>query len=202
MSAETAGPLAELAEVILEPKRVADIRELSWKAHKIETYTPRTMKESVDLMRMGKDQINANPDGIDMGGAFLEAGIAVGMLTPEGLLDEDSSSFKQGLEMYDTMLNNTQAYAVVTTPTNTREDQLEAGRRWVRLNLTTTKNGLSLHPVSQALQEYPEMAELYEEVHKMLAPAGHTVQMLGRLGYGPTVAASPRWPLEAKIVKS
>ncbi|MFT4822062.1 MAG: hypothetical protein ACI96P_001476 [Candidatus Azotimanducaceae bacterium] len=197
---DTAAPLAALAEVILEPSRVAAIRELTWAAHRIETYTPRTMKESVDLMRMGKAEINAMPDGIDMGGAFLEAGMAVGMLTRENLLDPSSSVFQQGVDMYDEMLNNTPAYAVVTTPNNSRESQLEAGRRWVRLNLTTTMQGLSLHPVSQALQEYPEMAALYAEVHKMLAPAGHTVQMLGRLGYGPAISASPRWPLEAKVI--
>jgi hypothetical protein len=191
-----------LAEVILEPKRVAAIREITWQAHKIETYTPRTMKESVDLMRMGKAEINAMPDGIDLGGAFLETIMAAGMLSRENLLDPSSSAFQQGIDMYSEMLNSTPAYAVVTTSSNSRKSQLDAGRRWVRLNLTAVKQGLSLHPVSQALQEYPEMAELYAQVHKMLAPAGHTVQMLGRLGYGPTVGASPRWPLEAKIIQS
>jgi hypothetical protein len=197
-----AAPLTELAEVILEPKRVAAIREITWQAHKIETYTPRTMKESVDLMRMGKAEINAMPDGIDLGGAFLETIMAAGMLSRENLLDPSSSAFQQGIDMYSEMLNSTPAYAVVTTSSNSRKSQLDAGRRWVRLNLTAVKQGLSLHPVSQALQEYPEMAELYAQVHKMLAPAGHTVQMLGRLGYGPTVGASPRWPLEAKIIQS
>ena len=199
---DTAAPLTALADVILQPARVAAIRELTWKAHTIETYTPRTMKESVDLMRMGKTEINAMPDGIDLGGPFLESLMAVGVMNRENLLDENSSAFQQGVEIYREMLNSTRAYAVVTTPNNSRESQLEAGRRWVRLNLTTTKQGLSLHPVSQALQEYPEMAELYAQVHKMLAPAGHTVQMLGRLGYGPKVSVSPRWPLEAKIIES
>jgi len=151
---------------------------------------------------MGKAEINAAPDGIDLGGAFLETIMAAGLMSRENLLDPTSSAFQQGLDMYSEMLNSTPAYAVVTTPNNSRESQLEAGRRWVRLNLTTAMQGLSLHPVSQALQEYPEMAELYAEVHTMLAPAGHTVQMLGRLGYGPTVSTSPRWPLEAKIMQS
>jgi hypothetical protein len=160
------------------------------------------MKESVDLMRMGKAEINASPDGIDLGGAFLETIMAAGVMTRKNLLDPKSSAFQQGLDMYSEMLNSTPAYAVVTTPNNNRESQLEAGRRWVRLNLTTTMQGLSLHPVSQSLQEYPEMTELYAQVHKMLAPAGHTVQMLGRLGFGPAISGSPRWPLEAKIIQS
>ena len=62
--------------------------------------------------------------------------------------------------------------------------------------------GLGLQPLSQALQEYPEMDALYRQVHDRLAPAGGTVQMLGRIGYGPQVAPSPRWPLEAKLVRA
>ena len=56
-----------------------------------------------------------------------------------------------------------------------------------------------MQPMSQALQEYPEMAEIYKQTHDALAPAGQTVQMLARIGYGPTVPVSPRWPLEAKL---
>ncbi|MEM7321216.1 MAG: twin-arginine translocation pathway signal protein, partial [Pseudomonadota bacterium] len=41
--------------------------------------------------------------------------------------------------------------------------------------------------------------DLYADVHQMLASQGQTVQMLGRLGYGPDVPQSPRWPLEAKV---
>jgi len=64
----------------------------------------------------------------------------------------------------------------------------------------TTALGLSLQPISQALQEYPEMAEHYTQAHQLLAQPGHTVQMFGRLGYGPSIARTPRWPLEAKII--
>ena len=42
----------------------------------------------------------------------------------------------------------------------------------------------------------------YRKVHAMLAPNGGTIQMLCRLGYGPQVPRSPRWPLEAKIKRA
>jgi hypothetical protein len=191
--------LAALAHIHREPKMVANIRDMTWRAFQIETTTPRTMKESVDLFRMGKAEINANPDGIDLGGAFLESLMVAGILTREAQMDPTSEAFAQGLAIYDEMLNATPAYAVVTTAGNNREDQIAAGRRWLRLNLTTTSLGLSLHPVSQALQEYPEMAAEYATAHEMLAAPGETVQMLGRVGYGPDVAVTPRWPLERKI---
>ena len=59
---------------------------------------------------------------------------------------------------------------------------------------------MALHLVSQALQEYPEMAGLRARAQAMLAPDGGTVQMLGRLGYGPATDRTPRWPLETRIV--
>ena len=57
-----------------------------------------------------------------------------------------------------------------------------------------------MQPLSQALQEFPEMAGLYREAHARLAPRGGTVQMLCRIGHGAAVGPSPRWPLEAKLV--
>ena len=192
--------LAALAEIITEPDRVNDLRDLTWEAYKTEVMTPHTMKESVDLMRFGKAEIDASPDGIDLGGPFLETLMLAGILTRESLLDPQSSGFQEGMRIYQEMLAATPAYAVVTTEGNTRADQIAAGRRWLRLNLMTTSSGLALHPISQALQEFPEMRAHYQRAHEMLAKPGETVQMLGRLGYGPVVSASPRWPLESRII--
>ncbi|MGB3246284.1 MAG: hypothetical protein WBB25_17250 [Sulfitobacter sp.] len=166
-----------------------------------ETLTPRTMQESIDLMGMGKAEINAMPDGIDLGGPFLESLVLAGMLTRDAVADQQSSSFKQAIAIYRKMLHATPAYAVLSSAKNSRVDQIQTGRRWLRLNLKATALGLSLHPVSQALQEYPEMAHYYASAQRLLAPDGHTVQMLGRLGYGPRTPRTPRWPLEEKLIR-
>jgi hypothetical protein len=79
---------------------VARLRDLTWRAHLTEIMTPRTALESVRLMRIGKSEIEANPDGIDLGGAFLETMNRVGILTRQELADPESSAFQQGLEMY------------------------------------------------------------------------------------------------------
>ena len=62
-----------------------------------------------------------------------------------------------------------------------------------------TGAGLALRPVSQALQEYPEMKSLYDEIHAIFAPRGETVQMLGLLGYGALTPRTPRWPIETRL---
>lgn len=194
-----AAELGNLATIIRDPENVATLRALTLDSWEVEASTYRTMKESVDLMRFGKAEINRNPDGIDLGGPFLESLMLFGMLSRESQLDPNSAGFKEGVRMYREMLAATPAYAVLTTTANDRLAQLEAGRRWVRLNLETTRLGLALHPVSQALQEFPEMAYHHARAHALLAPDGGTVQMLGRLGYGPTVPTSPRWSLESRI---
>ena len=43
----------------------------------------RTWQESVDLMRIGKFEIDANPDGISIGGPFLEVLAMAGQLSRE-----------------------------------------------------------------------------------------------------------------------
>ena len=192
--------LSGLGTVITNPARVAELRELTWAAWQIEASTPRTHEESVALMRIGRTEIERNPDGIDLGGPFLEGLSVVGLLSREGQIDPTSFEYAEGFRMYEEMLAATPAYVVQTTVGNSRFDQIGAGRRWMRLNLTTTALGLSLHPVSQTLQEYAEMRPYRERAHAMLASKGETVQMLGRLGYGPRTPPSPRWPLEAKLV--
>ncbi len=196
---QLATELSEFANITTAEEAVSELRQLTWQAMKVELLTHRTLKESVDLTRMGKAEINANPDGIDLGGPFLEGLMMAGILTREAQLDTKSSAFQQVLGMFETIMTETPAYATIVTDGNSRIDQIDAGRKWLRLNLKTTELSLSLHPVSQALQEYPEMRDHYQTVHKLLAAPGQTVQMLGRLGYGPTLPRTPRWPLETRI---
>lgn len=191
--------LAAFANVAIKDDRVAAIKKITWDAHVIEAMTPHTWKESVDLMRLGVKEVDANPDGLSLTGGLMEVMTSTGILTREGSIDTQSAGFKKAMKMFHTLMHATPAYAYLTSKGNTPKDQISVGRQWARLNLKTTEMGLSLHPVSQALQEYPEMAQQYRNIHDLLAKPGETVQMLGRLGYGQDVPPSPRWPLEAKL---
>ncbi|MEL6641349.1 MAG: twin-arginine translocation pathway signal protein [Pseudomonadota bacterium] len=200
LTADQVTTLQDFAIIKTDSADVEALKALTWDAWQTEVYYPPTHKESVDLMRLGKAEINATPDGIDLGGTFLESLMLAGLLTRDSLIDTESTSFRQGALTYQEMLNATPAYAVLTSKGNSRADQLDAGRQWLRLNLKTTEMGLALHPVSQALQEYPQMADHYTKAHEMLANPGETVQMLGRVGYGPQTPQTPRWPLETVII--
>lgn len=181
-------------------EQVRAIRQLCAQAMTLEIETPRTYKESVDLFRIGRREIEANPDGIDFGGPLFDSLAALGMFTREQALDPESAGYNQGISAVMANIDTAMGFVWLATEENTRLDQLNAGRDWVRINLQTTAMGVAIQPLSQALQEYPEMVNHYADAHKKLGAETGTVQMLGRLGYGAAVAQSPRWPLESKIV--
>ncbi|MCR8828013.1 Acg family FMN-binding oxidoreductase [Pseudosulfitobacter koreensis] len=179
---------------------LAELRPFSHEALRIEIETPRTYKESVDLFRIGRHEVDANPDGIDFTGPMFEGLARTGMFTRDIAFDTTSTAYQQGLAAVFANTDTAMGYVWQVTPTNTRADQIRAGRDWVRINLAATAQGLGTQPLSQALQEYPEMRAHYDKIHRRLAPGGGTVQMWARLGYGPQTRPSPRWPLEEKIV--
>ena len=172
------------------------LRDLTWRAHLKEVTTPAANQESVDLMRIGAAEVTANPDGIELEGPIFEAGRLLGVMTRKTLADPTSTAFQQGLELYRAMALSGRAFGWITNDNQSRIDQINAGRAYVRLNLKATSLGLGIHPWSQSLQEYAEMKDLFREVHDLLA-GGRRIQMLYRIGYGPQVTPTPRRGLDA-----
>ena len=74
----------------------------------------------------------------------------------------------------------------------------------MRVQLAGTAHGISMQPLQQALQEYPEQQIPYTGIHNLLdAPRPrYTVQMWARVGYGPQIEPAPRRGLSAHIVKA
>jgi hypothetical protein len=182
--------------------QVAALRELSAEAFLIEFRTDRTLKESVDLFRIGAREVNANPDGIDFSGPVFETLRMTGLFSRETAMDRASTSYAQAERMVVENMRTAMAHLWQVTPDNSRATQIRAGQDWVRINLAATAEGIGVQPLSQGLQEFPEMAAIYTTLHETLAPGGGTVQMWCRLGYGPQVPQSPRWPLESKVMTS
>jgi len=184
----------------LEDAKILELRDLTWRGHEIESFTPRTLQESIDLMRIGKAEVIANPDGIDLSGPLFESLNVAGLLTREQIADTTSTAFQQGLDAYREMIFSAMGYVWLVSDGDTRVEQIAAGRAYVRMHLEATARGIDMHPLSQALQEYEEIAELYNEAKTTLGvQPTQTVQMLARIGYGPTIKASPRWPAETRI---
>lgn len=191
----------EITGFAADTAQVEAFRDLTYRAHEMESYTDYTMQESIDLMRFTRREIEANPDGIELGGVMLETLHHLGQMNAETLQDTDSMSFQTGLGIYRDIIFGSTAFVWIVTPTNTRRDQIAAGMDYVRANLKATSIGLGIHPLSQALQEYPEMDELRAEMDMSVGVSGaETLQMFCRVGYGPTALPTPRWPLSNRII--
>ena len=184
----------------IDAAEVSAWRRVTREALRIEIATARTYRESVDLFRIGRAEVDANPDGIDFTGPLFEVMAALGLFTRETALDTGSQAYRAGLDAVFANADTAMGHVWLVTDGNSRVDQIAAGQDWLRVNLAATAAGVAFQPLSQALQEYAEMTALRVRVHESLAPAGGTVQMLARIGHGPEVDPSPRWPLEAKIV--
>jgi hypothetical protein len=188
---------------VMQSAKVEEMRKLTREALLVEMHTYRTNKESIDLMRMGKAEIEANPDGIDMGGLFLETLGLLGQLERDDLVNPESAAFKNGIPIILEPLETAMGYVFIKTQANTRKDQIEAGRGYVRMNLKATALGIAMHPLSQALQEYEEVKPQFEAIKQKLdVKPQETLQMFARIGYGEKPNPSPRWNYEAKIRSS
>ncbi len=179
---------------------LGDLRTLTRDAMVTEIQTPAAHGESIKLMRIGRREIEANPDGISLGGAFLETLKLAGMLTRNSLADPQSSAFQTGIDMMNEGAMSAMGFVWINTAGNSRTAQIDAGRAYMRVALQAAADGLAMQPMSQALQEYPAMRPYYERTHKALTKgSGERVQMLARLGYASEVGPSPRWPLATRM---
>lgn len=166
-----------------------------------EMTTQDKLMESVRLMRIGHDEIDANPDGIPLSGLMIEATATLGLTSHASLADQKSRASKIGLDGLKKIYGSVPAAMWIVTPGNSRAEQIEAGRLYARANLRATSLGLAMHPMSQALQEYSEMAPLFVAARQLLGVGdGACLQMLARLGHAPDVTPAPRWPVERHIV--
>lgn len=187
----------------LEGQVASTLRAVAGRAVRIEMETPHTHRESIDLLRIGAAEIAARPDGIDLHGPMFWWMKRLGLMTPEKLTTPGTMAWQGGIDYAMGWVAGTGAFGWLRTADNGRPAQVAAGRAYARLNLAATAQGLAMHPVSQVLQEYPEMAALQREFLDLLGPAGEgRVQMLFRLGHARQVPPSPRRGVEAIVLEA
>jgi hypothetical protein len=184
-----------------ESSRREVLRRLSAEAWISEWENAATRQETIRVTRIGKAEVSADPWGITLDGALLDTLGALGLLSRAQMNVPGTASYDETLKSYLAACNTAMAHLWMSTAGNSRRDQLRAGASWVRLHQAAAREGLAFHPLSQALQEFPAMAPHYHRVHELLAPTGHTLQMLARLGYAGAAGPSPREPLTSKLVR-
>ncbi len=183
--------------------QLAAMRDLCWQSAQTELLTPRTYLESSKLLRIGPSEILKNRDGISINSAFVRFANAVGMVDRDAPLTQGSAAYKTAMGRFEGHSRSAMGFIWLTTEGNTRSQQIETGRAYVRMQLKATELGIGVHPMSQALQEFIEMKPYFDKAHQLIlgksAPrnaSDTTVQMLCRLGYPQgAVPPTPRRPL-------
>jgi hypothetical protein len=172
--------------------QVAQLRDLVWRAFEREMHTINALEETYQWLRFGRAEIAEHRDGLAIEGAMMPLFKALGFVSHDAMTDPNSQSNKSALADWKQKAESSPAFLWLTTTDDTPTSRLQAGRAYARLALTAQSRGLAIHPWSQALQEYQEMADLYAEAKQMLNAGDHTVQMLVRVGYADPVAPAAR----------
>lgn len=183
------------------PEVLARHRAIANDAWRIELVTPRTILESFKVMRVGAPEVAQHRDGLTL----MEPTVV--WLTRFGLFDRskapapDSYATTSQIKDFAAKLDSTPGFLWLVSEGNERATQVRAGRAYARVQLAATAHGVAMQPLSQALQEYPEQAGPYAQIHQLLGAAApaHTVQMWARVGHAPAVAPAPRRGLAAHV---
>jgi hypothetical protein len=179
------------------------VKAIAVDAWKLELNLTRTWRESVQLTRIGSEEIRAQPDGVALDGRLIRAGQALGLINREKMLQKNSWIYAQSVEFGIKSIEATTAFVWLSSTDNQRRTQIECGRDYLRMQLKATELGLAMQPVSQSLQEYPEMKPHLNSLRQQLQLSEKaTVQMLARIGYAQPTQAAPRWPVRRHIIST
>lgn len=197
LAAVAQAPAPLTTGVIAQADAVAAQRDLVWRGWSREMTTPAALQETVNVMRIGAKEVAEHRDGIVLAGPAIEALKAVGLIDRNALLDPASEMSKQGATMWKKLADTAPAFVWLKGPDNSRATQIAAGRAYARMTLEATARGLSMHPWSMGLEEYPQMADIYAEQQAALGgTSAAPVQMLARIGYAKQTAPAPRRNIE------
>jgi len=169
-------------------------RSIAAEAWRIELTTPRTIMESFDVLRVGPAEIAQHRDGLTLLDPMVVILNRLGLFDRSKAPAADDYATTSQIKDFAAKLASTTGFLWLVTPTNDRVAQVNAGRAYARVQLAATAQGLAMQPLSQALQEYPEQAQPYREIHRLAEAMqpGQTVQMWARVGYAPAVGPAPR----------
>ncbi|MDI1272932.1 nitroreductase family protein [Polaromonas sp.] len=187
-----------------QPELMQRHRAIAMQAWRIELVTPRTIMESFKVLRVGPREIAEHRDGLTINTPMVRALAALGLFDRSKAPAPDDTATTGQIKDFNAKIAATPAFFWMVTEGNGRATQVNAGRAYVRAQLAATALGLAMQPLSQALQEYPEQARPYADIHALLEapPPRYTVQMWARLGFAPQVGPSPRRGVQAHLIKT
>lgn len=172
-------------KIYQEPEKTAAIKKLALQAMDIETNVHRINALNSTLVRVNEYQKNQFRYGFALdsqgtSGPMLH--VMQSLLTIAPMLNSEQSSRDLVMKNTRAALDATPAYLIIATKDNSRTSQVKSGMLYSRILLTARTMGFVMQPLSQCLEEYPEMKDVYQQAYAALADKGETLQMLTRIG--------------------
>ena len=134
------------------------LAEIMVKAMQIENTMKKREAETIAMFRFSSEEMEKYRDGFGLAqsgiSGFKKFFAETFFLSRESALAEDSSFGKAAVDLTESQANTAAAFGWITSPSNTRLDQVRIGRAYERVNLMATALGVAMHPMSQVLQEY------------------------------------------------
>jgi len=173
------------------------LHQLLTEAMQVESNNRLRDLETIKMFRFNDQEIQQYRDGFGLshaGVSGMKKMFAETFFLNRTSTEKDTTSFaKQSVDITQSIALSTSTFALLSTTGNSRLQQVQAGRDYCRLNLTTTSMGLAQHPMSQVLQEYDDMNILQKQFKQHFNIGSQdTVQMLVRLGKTEKTEHTPR----------
>ncbi len=200
-SVEVAAGREGVVPRVLFEGELPPILDIVKRANVVEVNDRLLYGESLRWFRFSRDDVARHRDGLNL--EMVGAGSPLARLLLDADNWHDEANRGRYIDRFGQVVDTTQALLTLTTPSNTLADWIATGRSYMRAHLAATAAGLHMHPVSQALQEFPQMDEIRAELDGLAsAPAGGKLQMLARVGRTRPPAISPRRTLAAMTRRS
>lgn len=170
--------------VYQDEDNIQELSNISMEAMNIEAAKTAVMKEAQLIFRPNEYAKNKYKYGFSVEGQGTEGimkHIKQAIVTLIPSLNSGEGAAKTYIESAQLQVDNTPAYLTLISQDNGRIAQVKSGMTYSRLVLAAHSAGLVMQPISQALQEYQELSEVYNNIHSEYGFGG-TIQMLVRIG--------------------
>lgn len=179
--------------------------ELLTRAMEIEVKDIQREMETINLFRFNQKEMDKYRDGFGIGqngsAGIKKWAIEQFIISRQDAISNPASFSDAAVKLTSDGVKSSHGFAVLSSKENSRVEQLRVGRAYIRLNLKTQALGIAQHPMSQILQEYPDMHSLQQQFKRQYKYSeDETVQMIFRLGRAAAVEFSPRRKIKDIVV--
>lgn len=170
---------------INEGEKYDQLKKIILDSAKIETETTRVMQEGSDIFRKNEREKNKFRYGFSFEGSALpeyKMQMLQTLLTLFPSMNNIDASKKSFMTQTEMAVEKNAGFVMLTSRNNSRTDQFNIGRYYSQVQLRAHTLGLAVQSLSQPIEEYQEMKEMYGTIHRNFVGEDRTILMLFRIG--------------------